>query len=243
MLPELPFDKEQNYKVMIMNYANRIAPEDRRYVCKENERLVTATVEKEKSGADEQLNYAIYFDKDVEVLAKEVYAFIDFAKSHPDLRFLVQFDSFAYALVGSETLIPVFAKAMDVKNILLREFFWKKIEEQEIENHEGVISFSGVVKKPVMVNYTMFSNSIRYGVAKAIDEQHPYYFAAHGYPCRNDDDYTIARVTEQEYEEMVRVYAPLGSQSNPTAEMFRNKYVENHTPVYEGRNLPDVLWV
>ena len=67
-------------------------------------------------------------------------------------------------------------------------------EEQEIENHEGVISFAGVVKKPVMVDYTMFSNSIRYGVAKAIDEQHPYYFAAHGYPCRNDDDYTIARL-------------------------------------------------
>ena len=228
---------------MIINYANRIAPDARDYICKENERLVTSTFEKEKAGADEQLNYAIYIEKDVEVLAKEVYAFIDFAKSHPDLRFLVQLDTFAYAIVGSETLIPLFARATDVENILLRDFFWKKIEEQEIENHEGVISFAGVVKKPVMVDYTMFSNSIRYGVAKAIDAQHPCYFAVHGYPNRNDDYYTIARVTEQEYEEMVHIYAPLGSQSNPTAEMFRSEYVENHVQVYEGWHLPDVLWV
>lgn len=230
-------------QIMINDYANRIAPEDRDYVCKDNERLVTSTEEKEEAGADEQLNYAIYFVKDVEVLAKEVYAFIDFAKSHPDLRFLVQFDSFAYALVGSEVLIPLFARAMDVENILLREFFWKEMKEQEIENHEGVISYAGVVRRPVMVNYTMFSNSIRYGVAKANDEHDPCYFAVHGYPSRNDDYYTIASVTEQEYDEMVRVYAPLGSQSNPTAEMFRNKYVENHTPVYEGWKLPDVLWM
>lgn len=228
---------------MSLNIENRVAPDDSDYVCKDNERLVTSTFEKENTGADEQLNYAIYFDKDVEVLAKEVYAFIDFAKSHPDLRFIVQLDSYAYALVGSETLIPLFARAMDVENILLRESFWRKIEEQKIENHEGVISFAGVVKKPVMVDYTMFSNSIRYGVAKAIDEQHPCYFAVHGYPNRNDDYYTIASVTEQEYDEMVRVYAPLGSQSNPTAEIFRNKYVENHTQVYEGWHLPDVLWV
>lgn len=228
---------------MSLNIENRVAPEDRDYVCKDNERLVTSTFEKENAGADEQLNYNIYFDKDVEVLAKEVYAFIDFAKSHPDLRFIVQFDSFAYALVGSETLIPLFARARDVENILLRESFWRKIEEQDIENHEGVISFAGVVKKPVMVDYTMFSNSIRYGVAKAIDEQHPCYFAVHGYPNRNDDYYTIASVAEQEYDEMVRVYAPLGSQSNPTAEIFRNKFVENHTQVYEGWHLPDVLWV
>lgn len=38
----------------------------------DNERLVTATFEKEKSGADEQLNYTIYIVKDMEVLAKEV---------------------------------------------------------------------------------------------------------------------------------------------------------------------------
>ena len=229
--------------IMIKDYANRIAPEDRDYVCKDNERLVTTTTLKEEAGVDEQLNYTLYITKDVAALAEEVYAFIDFAKSHPNLRFIVQLDTFAYALVGSETLIPLFARAMDVENILLREFFWKEMKELEIENHEGVISFAGVVRRPVMVDYTMFSNSIRYGVAKAIDEHDPCYFAVHGYPDRNDDDYTIARVTEQEYDEMVRVYAPLGSQSNPTAEMFRNKYVENHTPVYEGRKLPDVLWI
>lgn len=229
--------------IMIKDYANRIAPEDRDYVCKDNERLVTTTSLKEEAGVDEQLNYTLYITKDVAALAKEVYAFIYFAKSHPDLRFIVQLDTFAYALVGSETLIPLFARAMDVENILLREFFWKEMKELEIENHEGVISFAGVVRRPVMVDYTMFSNSIRYGVVKAIDEHDPCYFAVHGYPDRNDDDYTIAMVTEQEYDEMVRVYAPLGSQSNPTAEMFRNKYVENHTPVYEGRKLPDVLWI
>lgn len=228
---------------MIKDYANRIAPEDRDYVCKDNERLVTTTSLKEEAGVDVQLNYTLYITKDVAALAEEVYAFIDFAKSHPNLRFIVQLDTFAYALVGSETLIPLFARAMDLENILLREFFWKEMKELEIENHEGVISFAGVVRRPVTVDYMMFSNSIRYGVAKSIDENDPCYFAVHGYPDRNDDDYTIARVTEQEYDEMVRVYAPLGSQSNPTAEMFRNKYVENHTPVYEGRKLPDVLWI
>ncbi len=228
---------------MNLNIENRVVPEDRNYVCHDNERLVTGTFSKEEAGADEQLNYIICIEKDLDVLAKEVYAFIDFAKSHPDLRFLVRFDSLTYCRVGSEAIIPLFARAIDVDNILLRDFYWKMIEELEIENHDGVISFAGVVKKPVMVQYTMFSNSIRYGVAKAIDEQHPCFFAIHGYPSRNDDYYTIASVTEQEYDEMVRVYAPLGSQSNPTAEMFRNKYVENHSQVYEGWNLPDVLWV
>ena len=82
----------------------------------DNERMVTATFEKEKTGADEQLNYTIYIVKDMEVLAKEVYAFIDFARSHPDLRFIVQFDSFTYARVGSDTLIPLFARSRDVGN-------------------------------------------------------------------------------------------------------------------------------
>lgn len=209
----------------------------------DNERLVTATFEKEKSGADEQLNYTIYIVKDMEVLAKEVYAFIDFARSHPDLRFIVQFDSFTYARVGSDTLIPLFARSRGVGNILLPDFFWRKMENEEIENHDGVISFAGVVKKPVMVDYTIFSNSIRYGVAKAVDEHHPYYFSVHGYPNRNDDYFSIAMVSAQEYDEMVQVYAPMGSQSNPTAEIFRNMYVGNHTLVYEGTRLPDVLWV
>lgn len=228
---------------MKINYANRLAPEDRDYVCKENERLVSATNDKEEAGADEQLNYTIYITKDVEVVAKEVYAFIDFAKSHPDLRFIVRFYGYEYAVIGGETLIPLFARALNVENILLPEYSWKKMEKLEIENHEGVISFAGVVKWPVTVEYTMFSNSIRYGAAKAIDEQQACYFAVHGSPSRNDDYYTIAKVTEQEYDEMMQKYAPLGSQSNPTAEMFRNKYVENHTQVYEGWNLPDVLWV
>lgn len=228
---------------MKLNYANRLAPEDRNYACKDNERLVTATDVKEEAGADEQSNYTIYIEQDVEVVAKEVYAFIEFAKSHPDLRFIVQFYGLDYAAIGREALIPLFAKACDVENILLRESVWKKIEEEEIENREGVISFAGEVKKPVTVDYTMFSNSIRYGVAKSIDGQPPYYFAVHGYPNRNDDYYTIASVTEQEYDEMMRIYEPLGSQSNPTAEIFRNKYVENHQQVYEGMNLPNVLWV
>ena len=228
---------------MKLNYANRISPAERDYTCKDNERIVLATNEKKEAGADERLNYSIYIEKNVEVVAKEVYAFIDFAKSHPELLFIVQLYGFEYAVIGREALIPLLARALDVENILLPESCWKKIEKEEIENHEGVISFAGVVKKPVTVDYTMFSNCIRYGVAKAVDEHHPCYFAVHGYPNRNDDYYTIARVNEQEYDEMVRVYAPMGSQSNPTAEMFRNKYVENHVQVYEGTMLPDVLWV
>lgn len=51
----------------------------------DNERLVTATFEKEKSGAD-------------------------------DMRFIVQFDSFTYARVGSDTLIPLFARSRGVGN-------------------------------------------------------------------------------------------------------------------------------
>ena len=228
---------------MKINYANRLASDDRDYACKENERLVTATNIKEKSGADECLNYTIYIEKDVEVVAKEVYTFIEFAKSHPELRFIVRFDGLDYAIIGHEALIPLFARACDVENILLRKSSWEKIEEAEIENHEGIISFAGVIKRPVTVNYTMFSNSIRYGVAKSIDKHHPCYFSVHGYPNRNDDYYTIAKVSEQEYDEMIQVYAPMGSQSNPIAEMFRNKYVENHVPVYQGMDLPYVLWV
>lgn len=228
---------------MKINYTNRLAPYDRDYVCKENERMVSATNDKEKAGADEQQNYTLYITKDVEAVTREVYVFIEFAKSHPELQFIVQLYGLEAAVIGREALIPLLARAWNVENILLLESVWKKIEMMEIENHEGVISFAGVVKSPVMVKYTIFSNSIRYGVAKAIDPHHPHYFAVHGSPSRNDDYFTIARVTEQEYDEMVRIYAPLGSQSNPTAEQFRDKYVEHHPQVYEGWHLPDVLWV
>lgn len=227
----------------VKDYNNRVAPKDRDYVCLNNERLVTATNVKEEAGADQQLNYTLYITKDVEVVVKEVYAFIDFAKSHSELRFIVQMYGLEYAVIGHEALIPLFAKAWNVENILLPESCWRKIEKDDISNQNGVISFDGVVKKPVLVKYTIFSNSIRYGVAKAVDEHNPCYFAIHGYPDRNDDYFTIALVSEQEYNEMKEVYAPMGSQSNPTAEDFRNKYVENHMQVYEGRNLPDVLWV
>lgn len=228
---------------MKINYANCLASYDRDYICKENERMVSATNDKEMAGADQQLNYRLYITKDAEAVATEVYAFIDFAKSHPELRFIVQLYGREAAVVGAEVLIPLLARAWDVENILLLESTWETIEKMEIENHEGVVSFAGVVKSPVMVKYTIFSNSIRYGVAKAIDQHLPYYFAVHGYPNRNDDYFSIAEVSEQEYDEMVRIYAPLGSQSNPTAELFRNKYIEHHPLVYEGWNLPDFLWV
>lgn len=228
--------------MMKVNYTHRIAPDDSDYACKHNERLVTATNDKENAGVDPE-NYTLYITKNVEVVAKEVYAFIDFAKSHPELRFIVQLYGLEFAVIGQEVLIPLFARAWDVENVLLTERVWKTIEKQEIENREGAISFAGVAKRPVMVDYTVFSNSIRYGVARSVDAHPSCYFAVHGSPSRNDDYFTIARVTEQEYDEMMKVYAPMGSQSNPTAEMFRNKYVENHTQVYEGWRLPDVLWV
>lgn len=228
---------------MKTNYEHRIAPDDRNYECKANERLVKCTTDKAEAGVDAELNYTLYITKDYAMVDKEVDSLIGLAKQHPELRYIVRFYGSTFALIGREALIPLFAKVREVENILLTADCWKKMDEQQIVNQDGVVSFAGVVKVPVTVEYTIFSNSIRYGVARTIDPAAPYYFGVHGFPNRNDDYFTIALVTQEEYDEMVRIYQPWGSQSNPTAEMFRNKYVENHVTVYEGWDLPDVVWV
>ena len=228
---------------MNTDYCHRIAPIDHDYVCQTNERLVQATDDRASAGATPDGNYTLYIEKDYEVVASEVYAFIEHAKGHPELRFIVRFYGMDFARVDRLVLVALFARAREVENILLTEDCWRVMDQRQIVNHEGIVSWAGVVKVPVMVKYRIFSNSIRYGVARSVENAAHCYFAVHGCPSRNDDYFTIARVSEREYDEMVRVYEPLGSQSGPTAERFCDEYVKGRALVYEGWDLPDVLWV
>lgn len=59
----------------------------------------------------------------VETIKPYVNEFIEFAKSHPELRFLVTKIGCGIAGFSEEEIAPLFAEAIDVKNIILpREF-------------------------------------------------------------------------------------------------------------------------
>ena len=85
-------------------------------------------------------------------------------------------------------------------------------------------------------SFRVISNQVRFGCGYRTVEGRRQYFAWHGYPNRNDDFFTTAEISEEEYKQIAREYHGEISADRETAEEFRNKYVDGHPVLLEGWN-------
>ena len=65
----------------------------------------------------------------VETIAPYVDEFIEYAKNHPDKRFLVTEIGCGIAGFAPEEIAPLFIKAVDVENITLPQRFWEVLTQ------------------------------------------------------------------------------------------------------------------
>lgn len=192
-------------------------------------------------GADVEQNYVFCPWPDMEAAAQQVRRCIDYAEAHPELQFSVY-----WMLLTHSELIPLFSMARGIDNITLPDKWLKQLDEQQIEIHDGVLTFAGQVRKPLMVQYHLLSNNIRYGVAEPKAPGDPHYFAFYGYPQRNDDYFQITQITETEYQEAMRDFSGIDSylKLDAMAPTFNARYIEHRPIISEGNNLlPDVFWI
>ena len=85
--------------------------------------------------------------------------------------------------------------------------------------------------------FRVISNQVRFGCGfRTLPDGRRQYFAWHGYPNRNDDFFTTAEISEEEYWRIGREYPREISADRETAETFRNKFVDGHPVILEGWN-------
>lgn len=84
--------------------------------------------------------------------------------------------------------------------------------------------------------FRVISNQVRFGCGYRIHNGKIQYFAWHGYPDRNDDYFTTSEISESEFNEIQKKYTKAIIANREKAEVFRNRYVDNHPVILEGRN-------
>ena len=82
--------------------------------------------------------------------------------------------------------------------------------------------------------FRVISNQVRFGCGYRAAEGGRQYFAWHGYPDRNSDYFTTSEITKEEFDEIQKKYPREIIADRDTAQVFRDRYVENHTVILEG---------
>ncbi|MCR5150164.1 MAG: hypothetical protein K6B52_02940 [Clostridiales bacterium] len=77
---------------------------------------------------------------------------------------------------------------------------------------------------------------MRFGCGYRTLEGRRQYFAWHGVPSRNDDYFTTAEISAEEFKQIKREYPREIVADRETADVFRKKYVDGHTVLLEGMN-------
>ena len=82
----------------------------------------------------------------------------------------------------------------------------------------------------------VISNQVRFGCGYRTIDGYRQYYAWHGVPNRNDDFFTTAEITEDEFDQIEKEYPSEISADRETAEKFRSRYVDGHPVILEGWN-------
>ena len=205
-------------------------------------RLVDGVFHEGEDGFDDSMNYHVCMIGGLCQIVENVYKFIEEAKAHQELKFYVLGSDFQIGM-GLKKIAPFFAEAVDVPNISLPEDWWKSIIDEKIVNKKGVVIFDGKRKSLIEVDYTFIAFNRRYGYAVTKEGYDRMCFAFHGTPNRNDDYYVMTVITEDELQIIIEKYSRLRGNVIDKAEgEFREKFVDNHTEIFEGYNPPDAFW-
>ena len=83
----------------------------------------------------------------------------------------------------------------------------------------------------------MISNAIRFGYGYRSFEGRRQYYAYYGAPHRNDDYFTTAEISQEEFDEIAREYPEqIHADVEKKGWEFHDKYVEGHPIILEGWN-------
>ena len=85
-------------------------------------------------------------------------------------------------------------------------------------------------------NFRVISNQVRFGCGFRTVNGKREYFAWHGIPNYDNDDFTTSLISESEYNEICKEYPKEIIADIKIAEQFRKKYVDNHPVILEGWN-------
>ncbi len=84
--------------------------------------------------------------------------------------------------------------------------------------------------------FRVISNNVRFGCGCREHDGRMVYFAWHGFPHRNDDYFTTAEITKEEYDQIAIEYPEEISANSKIGDKFYDKYVKDHKVLYEGWN-------
>ena len=157
---------------------------------------------------------------DVDLVYVEQYRFFDYMKEREAVSFETAISPSDFGLKNCKMTAFIHSKKVEWTGD--GRFYLKGMEK----GHEaGAERFSRVI-----------SNQVRFGYGFRTVDGKKQYFAWHGYPNRNDDFFTTAEITEEEFLKIEKEYPSEISADRETAELFRSKYVDRHKVLMEAWN-------